>query len=101
MREVGIKRMFLVKPASTQGLAIGSITAAVEFVDDYRPALNVNRRYAKIDTMEGCIWNSDGKDFLTKEDGNAFYNQLKAEGYVVGTEDQVRNFVRRAAGLTY
>lgn len=94
-REVGRKSTFLVK------LTDNTVVAAVEFVDDYRPKLNVDRRYVKMDKLLGCIWYSDRKNFNTREEGNELYTQLKAEGYVAGTEEQVEAFIRRAANLTY
>ena len=107
-RTIGVKHTYLVLPAEKEGLLIGSIVAAVDFVDDYRPARpqdkyakDIDRRYARIDQMGGCIWYSDTKDFSTKEEGNEFYKQKLVEGYVVGTEKQWREFTNRCAALTY
>ena len=94
-RQIGVHEVYLVKENN------GVIVKAVKFVDDYRPKLNIDRRYATIDSMGGCIWYSDRKNFNTREEGNELYTQLKAEGYVAGTKEQVEAFIRRAANLTY
>lgn len=107
-RIIGVKHTYLVLPAEKEGLLTSSIIAAVDLVDDYRPARpqdkyakNIDRRYAQIDKMGGCIWYSDIKDFASKEEGNEFYKQLLSEGYVKGTEKQYREFTDRCAALTY
>ena len=94
-REIGRKSTFLVKFTDS------IVVAAVKFVDDYRPKLNIDRRYAEMNNMTGCIWYSDRKNFNTREEGNDLYTQLKAEGYVAGTEEQYEEFIRRVANLTY
>lgn len=107
-RKIGVNTTYLVKPTSTSGLLIGDIVSAVRLVDDYRPNLKTSthpegfdHRYAEINTMGGCIWYQDTKSFSTKEEGNDFFKQLKAEGYILGTEDQFRAFVNKCADLTY
>lgn len=94
-RRIGVNKTYLIERKN------GTIVRSIEFIDDYRPALSIDRRYAKIDFMGGCVWYSDRKNFSTKEEGNEFYNQLKAEGCVAGTEVEVDQFIRRCGNLTY
>lgn len=100
-RQIGRNILVLVKLAENPDTLIGPVVGAIKFVDDYRPELNVDKRYAEVDYMGGCCWYSDRKNFDTKEEGNEFYQQMKAEGYTVGTEQQYDEFVRRAGNLTY
>lgn len=94
-RNIGVNKTYLVEKKGDK------ILTAVVFVDDYRPELKIDRRYAQIDYMGGCCWYSDRKNFSTREEGNAYYKQLKTEGYVAGTENEVEDFVRYCGNLTY
>lgn len=100
-RTIGRNTLVLVKLAENPDTPIGPVVAAIKFVDDYRPELNVDRRYAEVNYMGGCIWYSVRKNFSTKDEGNDFFKQMKSEGYTVGTEQQFDEFIRRAGVLTY
>lgn len=100
-RTIGRNTLVLVKLAENPDTLIGPVVAAIKFVDDYRPVLNIDRRYAEVNYMGGCIWYSDHKNFNTKDEGNDFFKQMKSEGYTVGTEQQFNEFIRRAGDLTY
>ena len=94
-RKEGINALYLVL------IYKENIAGAIKFVDDYRPKLNIDRRYANIETCSGCIWWSDKQDFTSKEEGNAFYQQKKSEGWTQGTEKQYEEFVDRMGNMTY
>lgn len=94
-RQIGVHEVYLVKENN------GVIVKAVKFVDDYRPKLNIDRRYATIDSMGGCIWYNDCKSFSTKAEGNEFYTELKNQGLVMTNKDKYEAFVRHCADMTY
>lgn len=102
MRLVGVRATYLVKEAEQETL-IGKIVAGIKFVDDYRPSLSggIDRRYAEVNQMGGCIWYNDTKNFSSVEEGNEFFKQKLAEGYRRGTEQEYNEFVRRCGNLTY
>ena len=100
-RETGVKEIYLIK------INGGKITHGIRFVDDYRPNLvtsnqpkGIDRRYAIINKLTGCIWYNDTIYFENKEAGNKFYLDKKAEGFVIGTEKQYDDFVRKCANIT-
>ena len=73
-----IKKMYLVLTNE-----LGKVTTAVEFVDDQRPKLNVSKRYATIYENHGCTFTEDTITFITKEDGNDLFKELKESGFYV------------------
>lgn len=95
MRQIGVSRICLIK------MIDGKIVATAEFVDDYRPSLQIDRRYVKLDEMSGLIWYSDMKYFKEKEDGNEYFMKLKNDGYFPGTKNQVDKFTRKCAIMSY
>lgn len=69
-----IKKMYLVITNE-----LGKVTTAVEFIDDQRPALNISKRSATIYENYGCTFKEETKKFETKEEGNAFFKELKEQ----------------------
>lgn len=80
----------------------GKIRGAIKFVDDQRTAFEIkNRRYAKVETSSGSIWNSDTVNFNSKDDGNRFYKDKLADGWIAGTEEQYNDFIKFMGNMTY
>ena len=71
-----VKKMYLVITNE-----LGKVTAAVKFIDDQRPALNISKRTATIYENYGCTFKEETKKFETKEEGNDFFNELKEQGF--------------------
>lgn len=71
-----VKKMYLVLTNE-----LGKVTAAVKFIDDQRPALNISKRTATIYENYGCTFKEETKKFETKEEGNAFFKELKEQGF--------------------
>lgn len=59
-----------------------SKNSAIKFVNDQRPALNISRRSATVFTEHGCTFSEEEINFENADDGNSFFNQKKADGYI-------------------
>ena len=78
----------------------GKVTAAVEFVDDQRPALNISKRSATIYENLGCSFKEETKKFNTKEEGNSFFIELKEQGFCLDN-NAGKNFIEKLYNSMY
>lgn len=91
-RQEGVKAVYLVKMNKDN-----EIEKAIKFVDDYRPQLKKDERYAVVQDICG----DSRYNFDSKEDGNNFYRNCLILGCVKGNEKQFREIGERSARWTY
>lgn len=87
-REVGVRKSYLIRKN-----AKGQVMEAMEFVDDYRPELGKDERYAD----RYSLWPArqfPREYFASKKDGNDEYKRaMESEGFKKGTEADYLAFV--------